>query len=136
MFLDDSQPPKEIDGGVDAQEGLSHEGEKGERSKNSKEGDDAVPDEPHVEGQQGDVAGQGPDLQGLAMGLGMASSDLIRMQANARELMRLASPLRRTLFGGATAMPHTPLNHSTPQLPPPLERTRSGLSTDGEFCFA
>ena len=73
-------------------------------------------------------------LAGLPMGLGMAASDLRRLQANAREFLCLASPLRRTLFGSAaSAAPSTPLNHSTPQGPPPLERSQSGLSTDGEF---
>ena len=71
-------------------------------------------------------------VAGLPMGLGMAASDFRRLQANARELLCLSSPVRRTLFGSATA-PSTPLNHSTPQGPPPLERSQSGLSTDGEF---
>ena len=73
-------------------------------------------------------------LAGLPMGLGMAASDFRRLQANAREFLCLSSPIRRTLFGNAaSAPPSTPLNHSTPQGPPPLERSQSGLSTDGEF---
>ena len=74
-------------------------------------------------------------IAGLPMGLGMAASDFRRLHANARELLCLSSPVRRTLFGSAasTAAPPTPLNHSTPQGPPPLERSQSGLSTDGEF---
>ena len=64
-------------------------------------------------------------IAGLPMGLGMAASDF----------RSLSSPIRRTLFGSAasSAAPSTPLNHSTPQGPPPLERSQSGLSTDGEF---
>ena len=42
-------------------------------------------------------------LAGLPMGLGMAASDFRRLQANAREFLCLASPLRRTLFGSASA---------------------------------
>ena len=70
------------------------------------------------------------------IGAGPVAADIARLQANAQELLRLSSPFRRSLFGGAGLAPATPLTHSTPASMPPLEdRSRSGLSTDGEFDF-
>ena len=69
------------------------------------------------------------------VGVGLMGADIVRLQANLRELSGLSSPVRRSLFGGAGLTPPTPVTHSTPQLPPLQERSRSGLSTDGEFYF-
>ena len=69
------------------------------------------------------------------VGVGLMGADIVRLQANVRELRGLSSPVRRSLFGGAGLTPPTPVTHSTPQLPPLQERSQSGLSTDGEFDF-
>ena len=66
----------------------------------------------------------------LLPGAGAIGADLDRLRANAHELLGLPSPARRSLFGGASLGPPTPVTHSTPQLPP-QEASRSGLSTDG-----
>ena len=127
FFVGDSQQLKEPDEGGDEAVETSNvvDSEKEKDSSASKEGEGDNIDQERVQA-----------IAGLPMGLGLVASDFNRLQANAREILGLASPVRRTLFGGgggASSAPPTPFNHSTPQVPPPLERSRSGLSTDGEF---
>ena len=140
FFVGDSQQLKEPDEGAVSGETPPLGDEAVETTNN-------VDSEKEKNSGTSQVGGGGNDDQervqaiaGLPMGLGLVASDFSRLQANAREILGLASPVRRTLFGGgASAAPPTPFNHSTPQVPPPLERSRSGLSTDGEFlelwCF-
>ena len=132
--VDETQPPKEPEGGCGSEAESSQGGEADEKA-NSEEKDKVEDSATSQEGKATDAEKEKESaIAGLPMGLGMAASDFRRLQANAREFLCLSSPIRRTLFGSASsAAPSTPLNHSTPQGPPPLERSQSGLSTDGEF---
>ena len=135
----DSQPSKECEGGHSSG-AVTHEGGETDKEANSAEKSQVVDSATSQEDEAKDVEKDKESLAGgLAMGLGMSASDYQRLQANAREFLCLSSPVRRTLVGSltsASAAPSTPLNHSTPQGPPPLERSQSGLSTDGELCLS
>ena len=134
LVLDDSHPHKETEGGDGSEEVPTKDVEPSKEASNV---DQEAGDASSASQEEGrDVEKEKEQVtSGLAMGLGMVAADYSRLQANAREILCLSSPVRRTLFGGVSATPSTPLNHSTPQVPPPLEHSRSGLSTDGKFGF-
>ena len=122
--VDDSQPPKEPEGGRGFEAESSQGGEPDEKAdggeKDKVEGSAASQEETATDAEKERESA----LAGLPMGLGMAASDFRRLQANAREFLCLASPIRRTLFGNAatSAAPSTPLNHSKPTKLCKLER--------------